>query len=157
MIYCQTLAIEFCSCRTMSHPTVKTKANKNDNNLTQWFLFMMKANGNIRYKRNSHSFKQKQSNFVVVELWVNLPLRLKPIKTITIWYNDSFLWWTQIVTSGIRGTHILLKKRKILKISNRFQFILSLSLYSAQLHHQSLYSLREPKAKLVSWTGPLHN
>ena len=59
VIYCQTLAIEFCGCRTMSHPTVKTKANKNDNNLIQWFLFMMKANGNIRYKRNSHSFKQK--------------------------------------------------------------------------------------------------
>ena len=35
VIYCQTLAIEFCGCRTMSHPTVKTKANKNDNNLIQ--------------------------------------------------------------------------------------------------------------------------
>ena len=60
VIYCQTVAIEFCGCRTMSHPTVKTKANKNDNNLIQWFLFMMNANGNIRYKRNSHSFKQKK-------------------------------------------------------------------------------------------------
>ena len=60
MIYCQAITIEFCGCRTMSHPTVKTKANKNDNNLMiQWFLFMMKANRNIRYKRNSHSFKQK--------------------------------------------------------------------------------------------------
>ena len=60
VIYCQTLAIEFFGCRTMSNPTVKTKANKNDNNLMiQWFLFMMKANGNIRYKRNSYSLKKK--------------------------------------------------------------------------------------------------